>query len=256
MLRVLAHSGPRANFLLALRRVETTLVYSNQHDLAFMHVVPEMPRIIAAMLAKPNVNYVAFARAGHYLGDYFQDSVLEDVAGVQLRRIGGYSDADHLARTAYYRERIEPYVAASAPFYIEDVVHPTVWACSPHSSGDCSVFRYHSAEARGRCLALRENCSHDAEAKALAEGLFRVEGFPMSHLNGESMDGDVDQGFGAAGADLPEWEVRPIARRSQNWAADQLISDTFDCAGAITLRGASAGTSGGNLPLGRAALRR
>ena len=56
-------------------------------------------------------------------GSYFGDLVhTEDVAGIRLRCIAGYSDADHLARTAYYKERVGPYVAASAPFYIEDVV--------------------------------------------------------------------------------------------------------------------------------------
>ena len=98
LLRAQGHAGPAANFFLALSRVETPLVYSNQHDLAFSRVVPEMQHIIAAMLANRSINLVAFLREYDDLFHYFRDSVeVVDVGGVRLRGIAGFGDADHLA---------------------------------------------------------------------------------------------------------------------------------------------------------------
>ena len=86
LLRAPVHSGPRANFLVALNHVQTPLLYSNHHDQVFIQVVPEMPRIIAAMLANASVNYVAFAQTEHLMADYFNSAEMEDVLSAFARR--------------------------------------------------------------------------------------------------------------------------------------------------------------------------
>ena len=78
------------------------------------------------MLANSSVNVVAFMREDEHVdaadraipnrwNTYYRDAAhMDDVGGIRLRGIAGYGDADHLARTAYYRELIVPYVLASA----------------------------------------------------------------------------------------------------------------------------------------------
>lgn len=94
----------------AMKYVDTPFVFIHQHDLVILKEF-DLNKVIATMIANPNVKYVHFWKGINGDGDPWNGPVDEVVDGehfVPLCRSFGWTDQTHVASADYYRSFILP----------------------------------------------------------------------------------------------------------------------------------------------------
>ena len=135
-----AWEGPTKNVAHAVKQVTTPYIYSNQHDLVFdgtrMNNHTDLPSLTRLLDSNPHIDYIAFPRKGipHVVEGWFTPRPdPEHASGLPIKRIRGWSDADHLAKTSYWKTRMLPWLPTNPEMFPEDHLHHVIKKCGESS---------------------------------------------------------------------------------------------------------------------------
>jgi len=129
-------TGPNQNIGKAVSLVGTSYLYSNQHDLVFdgekMSKLISFDDFAKHMEQDPSLDYIVFRRQNVHpsvVEGWFEPTSSPAPSLLPIKRAYGWSDADHVAKTSYWKIKMMPWLPTNPKLFPEDHLHPTIKAC-------------------------------------------------------------------------------------------------------------------------------
>lgn len=142
--------GPNKNIAKAVSLVHTPYLYSNQHDLVFdgekMSKLISFPALTDFMNRHDFIDYLVFQRkntASWFFRKWFEPSPPPRTVELPIQRAYGWSDADHVAKTSYWKTKMIPWLSTNPKRFPEDFLHPTIKSCKKDEK--CLASKLHGA---------------------------------------------------------------------------------------------------------------